>query len=110
MRANGVLCQKCDDVAAACERIANDTVAALVMTEEALNPDSMARLAKTLAEQPAWSEIPVVILTGVPALEHRSHSFDSLGRRTNVTLVDRPVRIKSLASTLQSALRARQRQ
>lgn len=110
MRANGVSCERADSVEAVCDRIQKDEVAAIVMTEEALNPDAMALLAKTLADQPAWSEIPLLILTGVPSLEHRPHSFAALGRRTNVTLVDRPVRIKSLASALQSALRARQRQ
>jgi signal transduction histidine kinase/ActR/RegA family two-component response regulator len=110
MRANGVSCEKTDSVEAVCDRIRKDEVAAIVMTEEALNPDAMALLAATLADQPAWSEIPLLILTGVPSLEQRPHSFAALGRRTNVTLVDRPVRIKSLASALRSALRARQRQ
>ena len=110
MLANGVYCEKCDSVEDVCARVPDENIAAIVMTEEALSPDSTACLAKALADQPAWSEIPLLILTGVPTLEHRTRSFDALGRRTNVTLVDRPVRIKSLASALQSALRARQRQ
>ncbi|HJW92761.1 MAG TPA: hybrid sensor histidine kinase/response regulator [Thermoanaerobaculia bacterium] len=110
MRTNGIVCEKADSIEEVCDHIMHDEVAALVMTEEALGPGSMALLAKTLADQPAWSEIPLLILTGVPALEHRSHSFAALGRRTNVTLVDRPVRIKSLASALRAALRARKRQ
>ena len=110
MRANGVNCEKCDSVEEVCARVPNENIAAIVMTEEALNAEATGRLAKALAEQPAWSEIPLLILTGVPSLEHRTHSYAALGRRTNVTLVDRPVRIKSLASALQSALRARQRQ
>jgi signal transduction histidine kinase/ActR/RegA family two-component response regulator len=110
MRANGVHCEQCDSVDDVCARVPNENIAAIVMTEEALNSESTGRLAKALADQPAWSEIPLLILTGVPSLEHRTHSYEALGRRTNVTLVDRPVRIKSLASALQSALRARQRQ
>jgi len=110
MRATGIVCEKCESVDAVCDRVLTDSVAAIVMTEEALSPDSMARLAKTLADQPAWSEIPLLILTGVPSLEQRPHSFDALGRRTNLTLIDRPVSIKSLASALRAALRARQRQ
>lgn len=105
----GITCEPCRDVDDLCGRMA-DGVGAIIMTEEALGADSAPKLAKTLAEQPAWSEIPVVILTGAPSLETRSRSFDVLGRRTNVTLVDRPVRIKSLISAVQSALRARQRQ
>ena len=111
MRSNGMHCEVTDGINEVCDRIADETVAAIVMTEEALQPETTSQLARALADQPAWSEIPLLILTGVPSLEPRSsHSFDALGRRTNVTLIDRPVRTKSLASALRAALRARQRQ
>jgi len=110
MGSAGLHCDKCSTVDEICDRIAMGGISALVITEEAFTPESMARLARTLGDQPAWSEIPLLILTGAPAYEARTHSFDTLGRRTNVTLVDRPVRIKSLSSALQTALRARQRQ
>ena len=83
---------------------------ALIFTDEALHPDQMARLSKVLYEQPPWSEVPIIILTGLPTIEARTRSFRELGRRTNITLVDRPVRITSLISAAQSALKARQRQ
>ena len=51
-----------------------------------------------------------MILTGLPDLEAKNRSFRDLERRTSVTLIDRPVRIKSLISTTQSVLTARQRQ
>jgi signal transduction histidine kinase/ActR/RegA family two-component response regulator len=110
MRSNGMRCEITETIAEVCDRVANESVAAIVMTEEALQQESTSQLARALADQPAWSEIPLLILTGVPSLEPRTHSFDALGRRTNVTLIDRPVRIKSLASALRAALRARQRQ
>lgn len=110
MLSSGIQCEKLDSIAEVCARIDSESVAAVVMTEEALNQDTMSRLSRSLSDQPAWSEIPLLILTGAPTLEHRGHPFDALGRRTNVTLVDRPVRIKSLASALHSALRARRRQ
>ena len=110
MRSSGIHCEQSDSIDDVCDRVADESVAAVVMTEEALQPETTARLARVLADQPAWSEIPLLILTGAPTLEYRTHSFDALGRRTNVTLIDRPVRIKSLASALRAALRARQRQ
>ena len=110
MRTAGLYCEKCDSVDELCGRLANGGVAAIVLTEEALTQEAIARLARTLGDQPAWSEVPLLILTGAPSLEVRNHSFEALGRRTNVTQIDRPVRIKSLSSALQSALRARQRQ
>jgi signal transduction histidine kinase/ActR/RegA family two-component response regulator len=110
MRSNGLHCEITESIDEVCGRVADESVAAIVMTEEALQQESTSRLARALADQPAWSEIPLLILTGAPSLEPRTHSFDALGRRTNVTLIDRPVRIKSLASALRAALRARQRQ
>jgi signal transduction histidine kinase/ActR/RegA family two-component response regulator len=83
---------------------------ALVLTEEALTPIAIEELTMILRDQPPWSEIPVVILTGAPSLDVKQRSFEELRRRTNVTLVDRPVRIATLISSVQSALRARQRQ
>ncbi|HEX2122194.1 MAG TPA: histidine kinase dimerization/phospho-acceptor domain-containing protein, partial [Thermoanaerobaculia bacterium] len=109
LSAHGLQCEACKDVPDLCERIPKG-LGAMVLTEEALPPEAMHQLAKALADQPAWSEVPVVILTGSPSIEMRSRSFDFLIRRTNVTLVDRPVRIQSLVSTMQSALRTRQRQ
>jgi signal transduction histidine kinase/ActR/RegA family two-component response regulator len=109
LRTAGLQCDTCHDLSDLCRRIP-DGVAAIIATDEALPPDRLHELARTLAEQPPWSEIPLIILTAAPSLDQRSRSFDLLARRTNVILVDRPVRIKSLISAARSALRARQRQ
>lgn len=109
MGTSGIRCHPCSDIDDLCRRIPDGT-GAVVLTEEALRPSTMPRFALTLAAQPAWSEIPVVILTGAPSIEKHTRSFEAIGRHTNVTLVDRPVRIKTLVSAVQSALRARQRQ
>ena len=105
----GMLCLSCNDIEMLCNAL-DEGAGALVFTEEALVPEATQRLAKALDKQPAWSEVPIVILTGLPDIEGRPRSFRELGKRTNVTLVDRPVRIQSLISTAQSALRARMRQ
>ena len=109
LEAAGLVCEASETVQTACDAI-RDGAGALIFTEEALNPSVTPKLAKTLDEQPPWSDVPVIILTGEPTLDAKSRSFGDLGRRTNVTLVDRPVRIKSLVSAAQSALRARERQ
>ena len=105
----GLRASVCADMREACERM-KEGVGALVVTEEALPPQAIAELTSVLRDQPAWSEIPVVILTGAPSLDFRQRTFEELRRRTNVTLVDRPVRIATLISAVQSALRARLRQ
>lgn len=109
LKAAGLQCEPCDDVGDLCKKII-DGVAAVIATEEAFPPERLHELSKTLSEQPPWSEIPLIILTAAPTLDQKSRSFDKLARRTNVTLLDRPVRIKSLVSAAHSAVRARQRQ
>lgn len=109
LQANGIPCQSTRDVFALCEELPAG-VGAILVTEEALTREASSCLMATLAKQPPWSEPPIVILTGGPSIEPKVHGFEGLLSRTNVTLVDRPVRIKTLVSTAQSALRARQRQ
>ena len=105
----GMRCQVCTGASDVCARI-RDGVGAVILTEEALPPEAVSEIIVTLAGQPPWSEIPLVILSGAPSLDMKPRSFDALRRRTNVTLVDRPVRITSLISAVQSALRSRERQ
>jgi signal transduction histidine kinase/ActR/RegA family two-component response regulator len=109
LKTAGLNCASCADVHQLCSDLA-DGAGAIILTEEALTHDAAAELMRALSRQPPWSEIPLIILTGMLSFEARAHSFDGLVRCTNVTLVDRPVRIKSLISAAQTALRARQRQ
>jgi signal transduction histidine kinase/ActR/RegA family two-component response regulator len=108
LQAAGVPCHVCADVDEACRELERGA-GALMFTEEALTAETSPQLAKVLDCQAAWSDIPMMILTGMPS-ETKSRSFGTFGRRTNVTFVDRPVRIQSLVSSAQSALRARARQ
>jgi signal transduction histidine kinase/ActR/RegA family two-component response regulator len=107
--AQGIRCRPCRDVREVCEAL-RDGAGAILATEEALTQDALIDLGRALAQQPAWSEIPVVILTGSTVAGAKPRALDLMTRRTNVTLIDRPVRIRSLVSATQSALRARQRQ
>jgi signal transduction histidine kinase/ActR/RegA family two-component response regulator len=109
LEAARISCETCPDIDVVCKEIERGA-AALLFTQEALTPDVAPRLARSLDQQPAWSDLPILILTGSPLVENQGESFGGLGRRTNVTLLDRPVRIKSLVSATQAALRARERQ
>jgi signal transduction histidine kinase/ActR/RegA family two-component response regulator len=109
LEAAGLLCEARDNVQDVCDDL-HDGTGALIVTEEALSPSATPELARTLDQQPPWSDVPIIILAGEPSFEGSTRSFGDLGRRPNVTLVDRPVRIKSLVSAAQSALRARERQ
>ena len=105
----GMRCHACIDISDVCARI-KEGAGAVIITEEALPLEAVSEIVVTLASQPPWSEIPLIILSGAPSLDMKPRSFDALRRRTNVTLVDRPVRVTSLISAMQSALRSRERQ
>ncbi|HEX2059306.1 MAG TPA: hybrid sensor histidine kinase/response regulator [Thermoanaerobaculia bacterium] len=109
LQAAGLSCLICPDMDDVCAKFA-EGAGALLVTEEALQSEQTIRLARALDEQPPWSDVPIIILTGDPAFDSKPRSFGPIGKRTNVTFIDRPVRIKSLVSAAQSALRARERQ
>jgi signal transduction histidine kinase len=94
--------------AAALVRELPDGAGAVLMAEEVLADDNAAHLIEALKRQPAWSDLPIIILTGhgadSPAVVA---ALETLG---NVSLLERPARVASLVSTVRSALRARQRQ
>jgi signal transduction histidine kinase len=100
----------CPSMEALCESVRGD-VGALLVTEEALGVEPRARLLAALDAQPSWSDVPVVVLTGEGELSRAlSPALDALAARANVTLLERPVRVATLVTTLRSALRARRRQ
>ena len=85
---------------------------ALLLTEEALSSQTVTLLKEMLAAQPAWSDLPLVLLSG--HRENRSNSYldtlQALGPRPNVTLLERPLRPPTLVTVMRAALRARRRQ
>jgi len=100
LRAGGLEALACADVVQLCERIAEGAGAA-VLTEEALFPAAATRLSEELGRQPPWSDLPLIIFG----------SRETSGEHAaNVTLLDRPARVRTLLSAVRAALRARRRQ
>ncbi|MDP9350089.1 MAG: HAMP domain-containing histidine kinase [Chloroflexota bacterium] len=83
----------------------------LLATQEALAPGLVTRLLDALHAQPPWSDLPLVLLvTGGAEAPADLRSTIPLVQQTNVSLLERPVRIATLLSVVQAALRARRRQ
>ncbi len=107
----GLPAEICSDLEGFIQRL-HRGAAAGVVAEEALRGASSGPatplLLKALGEQPAWSDIPLILMTT------RSGSGPAvarlLDRGANITLLERPVRMQTLASAVGSALRQRQRQ
>ena len=106
----GMEAQVCRTMADTLECVANG-VGAVVIAEEALGRAARAELVAALDRQPAWSDLPIVVLLSEDELSNAIvPGVAQLAARGNVTLLERPVRLATLLTTLRSALRARERQ
>ena len=83
-------------------------VGAVLTVEEALSNGGLKVLGEFVQRQPNWSDLPIVLLTnrGPDSLSVRQ----AIGVLGNVTLLERPVRTLTLITSLQSVLRAREKQ
>ena len=103
----GMACQVCSDLAEASAAL-TEGAGAILLTDDAPERPGMDELLGALRSQPGWSDIPVVVLAGAgPDSFAAAEAMDVLG---NVTVLDKPVRIATLVSSLHTAIRARRRQ
>ena len=106
----GLHATACADMPALC-RLVSAGVGAVLVAEEALNSEASAMLLGVLSDQPPWSDVPIVVLTGEGELSRAiPRALDQLASHANVTLLERPVRVATIVTVLRSALRARRRQ
>ena len=98
----------CPDGARLAEELRRGAGAVLVSEEMLGQGGAQVALAQVLEEQPHWSDLPVLVLTqgGADSLE----AGDAVAMLGNVTLLERPLRVAALLSSVRSALRARHRQ
>jgi signal transduction histidine kinase/ActR/RegA family two-component response regulator len=81
---------------------------AALLAEEALNPVTVNGLLQVLSAEGPWSDLPLILFA-----RGGQTSEDILGRLGplgNATILERPVRLSTLLSTVKAALRARLRQ
>jgi signal transduction histidine kinase len=83
-------------------------VGALLLAEEVLGDTAMLDVMEQLRQQEPWSDLPVLVLARPGA--DSGIIREAMERIANVTVIERPLRIAALVSTVRSALRARQRQ
>lgn len=86
---------------------------AVIMAEEALDPATLPSFAAALRNQPAWSDIPIILLDGSAGSVERTTAPKAPplpGTEANVTLLERPCHVATLRSAAGVALRARRRQ
>ena len=101
----GVEGAPCADYSQLCDQIERGA-AAIILSEPPTISDTDSRLLSILHTQPTWSAIPTIIISA------ESPNMDEIseGLPLGATLVERPVRIKTLASIIRIALHARHNQ
>jgi signal transduction histidine kinase len=99
------VCSSMDDL---CEELNRGCGAALV-TQEALSTPSAQTLLSALGAQPAWSDIPLVVLVSGddPAAVRLG---ELLGEGANATFLERPTGAATLVRAMHMSLRDRRRQ
>ncbi len=54
----------CEDIDILCENM-RPSAAAAIIAEEALTLEAIDKICEVLADQPAWSDLPIIVLMGV---------------------------------------------
>ncbi len=106
----GLAAKTCQHVAQLCAEV-EQGCGAIILAEETVGQPSISALVGTLVGQPSWSDLPIVLITsGGEVSQTRLRRLAVFGPGGNVILLERPFRPGTLVSTLEVALRARQRQ
>lgn len=103
----GISCLCCSGIEVLCRELSQG-VGTILLPEEVLMHQADGSLISWLQQQPPWSDLPILVLARLGADSAAvAMAMDRLG---NITVLERPMRLATLISTVRAALRARQRQ
>jgi signal transduction histidine kinase/ActR/RegA family two-component response regulator len=103
----GIHSEICKDTADMADRL-EEGIGALLIAEEVLVSPGFQRLAQALRSQPTWSDVPMIVLAKAGA---DSAEIGALMQEiTSISILERPLRVPSLVSSVRTALRARRKQ
>lgn len=103
---HGIQLVACGSPEESCEKLDALGGGALMVAEEILGHSN--HLTRWIRRQPPWSDLPILVLARPGADSNQVAAATYL--LGNVTILERPMRVATLVSAVQSALRARHRQ
>ena len=107
----GLSSRECSSVDELCSTIAAQQASLAIIAEEALGPNQIVQLRRTLEQQPPWSDFPFIVLTsGGTSTEASLRRYYRIRELSNIILLERPIRTVTLIVAAQSALVSRRRQ
>lgn len=110
LKQNGIKAKACKDYESLREDVGDNPMGPVLIADEALTPSSFQQFGELIRQQPAWSDLPILILStnGRDNLSHFGLDRESfLGAPV---LLERPIRTATLISSVRAAVRSRQRQ
>jgi signal transduction histidine kinase len=105
-----IAAETCPSVVALIETFEQAGAGALLLTEEALDERDFSHIVTGLERQAPWSDVPVLLFAGAPGADMTVRAIRSIETLRNVTLLERPIRLAAVLSTVRAALRSRKRQ
>lgn len=93
-----------------CDEMRSSPAGSVLLAEEALHKNAVKELKVFLADQPAWSDIPLVVLTSSGEGQHPSLQSIFTETPGRALLLERPVSKRTLISSVYASLQARERQ
>ena len=106
----GIHASVCGHLRECAPLIEGASIAALLMTEEALVRDDMPGLLRALRAQPEWSELPIVLLAAEGEARWRRLLELTAAAPGAVTVLERPLHMATVLATVKVPLRSRRRQ
>lgn len=105
----GLETEVCTTVEELCRQIPES--AAAILAEEALTPRTHPLLVETLAREPEWSDFPLIVMAAASEYKYRGWKLlNEINDRGHSLLLQRPVPMFTLLSSVRAAMRSRARQ
>ena len=83
----------------------------MLITEEALSSEGRQQISSVFTNQPAWSKVPLLILTSHTTIDREGwHMLRGIERAVRLKLLERPLHIATLVSAVRTAVEVRRQQ
>jgi signal transduction histidine kinase len=111
LRQAGIESRSCNDSGDVSAAIRDEHTGLAILAEEALSSKAIEEIKRALEQQPPWSDLPLLLLTGGGNSTGASlMKFREMRVLGNMTLLERPLRRVTLIVAVQAALASRRRQ
>ncbi|WP_380788221.1 ATP-binding protein [Sphingomonas sp. R86521] len=106
---NAIRADICDDLPALVREL-DEAAGVVMLTEESLATVGVTALTDWVANQPAWSDVPFVVLANGSRAPRTVVASNRLAELGNVVLLERPLHAEAMLGAVRSAVKARNRQ